>query len=95
MQPPPRPIVVVDVGALAADACTVESLARLRLIARRFGASIELRNAPAELVDLIALIGLSDLLPVSGESTLQVDRQSEEREQVLVDEEVDPRDLTS
>jgi anti-anti-sigma regulatory factor len=100
VEPSPRSIVVViDVSGLAEpDALTLEALVRLQLIAHRMGASIRLHNPCAELVDLLALVGLSEVLPVIVESPvesdrlLEPDRLVEEREQVLVDEEVDPGD---
>ena len=95
MQPLPRSIVVVDVSGLAEpDALTLEALVRLQLIARRLGTSIRLHNPCAELVDLLALVGLSEVLPVIAESDVEPDRLVEEREQVLVHEEVDPGDAT-
>ena len=87
---------VIDVSALTApDERTLEVLLRLQLIARRCGASIRLHHARAELIDLLALVGLSDVLPVVVESGLESDRLIEEREQLLVDEEVDPGDPTA
>ena len=84
----------MDVSGLAdPDALTLEALVRLQLIAHRLGASIRLHNPCAELVDLLALLGLADVLPVIVESG-EPDRLVEEREQVLVDEEVDPGDAT-
>jgi hypothetical protein len=84
----------VDVSGLAEpDALTLEALVRLQLTAHRLGASIRLHNPCAELVDLLALLGLSDVLPVIVESG-EPDRLVEERKQVLVDEEVDPGDAT-
>lgn len=66
---------IVDVSALrACDARTVESLTRLQLMARRLGATIELLNADADLVDLIALVGLSEVLPVRDDSAVETDR---------------------
>jgi hypothetical protein len=63
----PRPIhpVVVDwdVADLPANVVTVDTLARLQLAARRDGYTLRLRNASAELVELIALLGLRDVLP--------------------------------
>ena len=83
----------MDVSGLAdPDALTLEALARLQLTAHRLGASIRLHNPCAELVDLLALVGLSDVLPVIVESGVEPDGLVEEREQVLVDEEVDPGD---
>ena len=91
--PPPRSIVVIDASALTApDERTLEVLVRLQLTARRCGASIRLQHARAELIDLLALVGLSDVLPVVVESGLELDRLVEEREQFLVDEEIDPGD---
>ena len=51
-----------DVAGLPADVATVETLARFQLAARRRGYTVRLRNAPAELIDLIALLGLRDVL---------------------------------
>jgi ABC-type transporter Mla MlaB component len=50
-----------------ADEIALEALTRLQLAAQRLGTSIRLRNASAELVDLLALFGLSDVLPVVAE----------------------------
>jgi len=52
-----------DVGTVPADAVTVEALARLQLAAQRRGCRIRLRNATAELLELVALMGLTDVLP--------------------------------
>jgi anti-anti-sigma regulatory factor len=93
--PPPRPIVVVDVSSLTApDERVLEILVRLQLTARRCGAAIRLCHARAELVDLLALVGLSDVLPVVADSGYEPDRLVEQREEPLVDEEVDPGDPT-
>jgi ABC-type transporter Mla MlaB component len=57
-------LVVCDVGGLLqADAVTVEALVRLRLTARRLGRRMCLRDAPAELQDLLAFVGLDDVVP--------------------------------
>ena len=55
--------VLCDVGGVAADAVTVEALARLQLAARRHGCQIRLRNASAALRQLVAFMGLADVLP--------------------------------
>jgi hypothetical protein len=81
------------VSALAnADERALEALTRLQLSAQRLGRSIRLRNASAQLVDLLALVGLSEVLPVVDEnaasadsvdavdSGVEPDRQVEERE---------------
>jgi anti-anti-sigma regulatory factor len=93
VEPPQRSIVVVDVGALAEpDPAILDALVRLQLAAQRRGASLRLENACPVLVDLLALAGLSDVLPVFRASGVEVDRQPKEREEALVDEEVEPGD---
>jgi anti-anti-sigma regulatory factor len=88
----PEPI-VVDLRALtASDPVVLDALVRLQLAARRLGTSIRLENACSELVDLLALVGLSDVLPLVCGSGVEVDRQVEQREEVLVDEEVEAGD---
>ena len=81
----PKPI-VIDVHAVAPDLCTVDDLARLQLAARRAGCSIQLRNAGAALRELIALVGLADVLP------LEVGREPEVGEELGVQEVVQSRD---
>jgi len=55
----------LDVSALVElDERALETLARLQLRARRSGTSIVLRGAYEELVDLLTLVGLSDVLTV-------------------------------
>jgi ABC-type transporter Mla MlaB component len=60
-----RPIQVVDcdVGGVVVDAVTVDALARLQLAARRRGCQVRLRNASRELRELVAFMGLRDVLP--------------------------------
>ena len=59
--------VVCEVGPLvAADGVAVDALARLQLGARRRGLRVFLRHAPPDLVDLLALAGLTDIVPVEG-----------------------------
>jgi ABC-type transporter Mla MlaB component len=53
---------VCDVAGLAADAVSVDALARLQMIARRHGCRMQLRHPSEELRDLIAFIGLEDVL---------------------------------
>jgi hypothetical protein len=74
------------------DARTLETLARLQLTVRRAGASIELRHACPRLCNLLVWSGLADLLPVVRESGVERDGLVEQREQLVVDEEVDRRD---
>lgn len=52
-------VVVCDVRGLAADARSVDALARLQLAARRLGCRIRLRRASRELDDLLAFLGLA------------------------------------
>jgi ABC-type transporter Mla MlaB component len=54
--------VTVDVEALRVDIATVDWLARLALVARRQGGRLVVRNASAELYELIELAGLADVL---------------------------------
>jgi len=58
-------VVVCNASGLAADATTVDALARLQLAARRRGWQVRMRDASAELLGLIALMGLEDVLPES------------------------------
>jgi ABC-type transporter Mla MlaB component len=57
-------LAVCDVAGVLADAVTVDALARLQLAARRHGCRIRLEHASAELRDLIAFMGLEDVLAV-------------------------------
>ena len=58
---PPRGI-ACDADALAADLAAVDALARLQLGARRQGSAIRLHGVPADLRELLAFCGLSDIL---------------------------------
>jgi ABC-type transporter Mla MlaB component len=51
-----------DVRGVAADAATVDALARLQLAARRTGCTIRLRHSSAELHSLVAFMGLANVL---------------------------------
>jgi hypothetical protein len=51
-----------DVAGVEPDAVTVDALARLQLAARRHGYCVRLRNASPELRELVAFMGLSDVL---------------------------------
>jgi ABC-type transporter Mla MlaB component len=48
---------------VAADAVAVDALAHLALAARRCGCAVRLCGASAELAELVAFIGLADVLP--------------------------------
>jgi ABC-type transporter Mla MlaB component len=56
-------VALCDVSGVDPDAVTVDALARLQLAARRTGCRVRLRNASSELRDLVAFMGLSDVLP--------------------------------
>jgi ABC-type transporter Mla MlaB component len=52
-----------DVGGIVPDAVTVDALARLQLAARRHRCQVRLRNATDDLLELVAFMGLTDVLP--------------------------------
>jgi ABC-type transporter Mla MlaB component len=56
-------VVRCDIDGVHADAVTVDALARLQLAARRQGCQVRLRNASGELLELVAFMGLRDVLP--------------------------------
>jgi ABC-type transporter Mla MlaB component len=86
-------LVACDVAAiLSPDAVTLDALSRLQLTARRSGGRVLLLHARVELRELVALTGLSEVLPCAG-SGLEVGRQAEQREPPIgVEEERDPPD---
>ena len=51
-----------DVRDVGPDAVTVDALARLQLAAGRHRCRVVLRNASAELLELVAFMGLEDVL---------------------------------
>ena len=55
-------VALCDVNSVAVDAVTVDALARLQLAARRHGCQVRLRHASQELLELVAFMGLSDVL---------------------------------
>ena len=56
-------IVVCDVSGVEPDAVTVDALCRLQLAARRIGCKVRLRRASPRLRELVAFMGLTDVLP--------------------------------
>jgi ABC-type transporter Mla MlaB component len=88
-------LVVCDVGALFhPDLVTVDALARLQLTAQRLGRRVRLHHASCELEELLALVGLRDVVPLWAGLPLEPRGQTEEREQGRgVEEEADPGDL--
>jgi hypothetical protein len=64
-----------DVGECRADIATANALARAQVNARRLGARLHVVNASPELQELIAFVGLDDVLLGWRQ------RQTEEREE--------------
>ncbi|MFN2470361.1 MAG: STAS domain-containing protein [Gaiellaceae bacterium] len=56
-------VALCDVTGVEVDAVTVDALARLQLAARRHGCQVRLRGASSELLELVAFMGLRDVLP--------------------------------
>jgi ABC-type transporter Mla MlaB component len=56
-------VAICDVSAIDPDAVTVDALARLQLAARRQGCRVWLRDASPALLELVAFMGLTDVLP--------------------------------
>jgi ABC-type transporter Mla MlaB component len=55
-------VVLCDVAGVGADAVTVDALARLQLGAIQHGCRVRLRHASAELRELVAFMGLTEVL---------------------------------
>jgi ABC-type transporter Mla MlaB component len=82
-------LALCDVHGVEPDAVTVDALARLQLVARRCGCQVRLRHASDDLLDLIAFMGLRDVVPESG-LRVEPGGKAEEREDGLgVEEERD------
>jgi hypothetical protein len=80
-------------GLTNSDLATVDDLARLQLIARRLGITVELHDAPDELRELLDLAGLREVVRCSEPLPVEVRRQAEQREKPRrVEEEADPGD---
>lgn len=58
----PGALLCCEVQGVAPDAVTVDALARLALAARRHEVQLRLRGASAELLELVAFMGLGDVL---------------------------------
>jgi ABC-type transporter Mla MlaB component len=90
--PTGRIVITYDVSALTEmDEHALDALARLLLVARRAGASIELQNVRRPLLDLLTFVGLAEELHLEPNRQIP-NRQIKEREQVGIDEEVDGGD---
>jgi hypothetical protein len=83
--PAPR-CITLDVSALPPDVLTIDALARLELAARRGGLRFRLRDASDQLRDLIAFVGLADVLRVEPRRQAE---QGEERVGVEEERELD------
>ncbi|HEY7705839.1 MAG TPA: STAS domain-containing protein [Gaiellaceae bacterium] len=59
----PRSVVLCDVHGVEPSAVTVDALCRLQLGARRHRCEIRLRHASPELLELVAFMGLTEVLP--------------------------------
>jgi ABC-type transporter Mla MlaB component len=55
-------LALCDVADVGVDAVTVDALARLQLAARRRDCIVRLRNASAELLELVGFMGLANVL---------------------------------
>jgi ABC-type transporter Mla MlaB component len=55
-------VAICDVSGVGADAVAVDALARLQLAARRHGCQVRLQRASVELRELVAFMGLEDVL---------------------------------
>ncbi|MCA1677638.1 MAG: STAS domain-containing protein [Actinobacteria bacterium] len=55
-------VALCDVSGVEPDAVTVDALARLQLAVGRHGCRVRLRHASSELLELVALMGLTDVL---------------------------------
>jgi ABC-type transporter Mla MlaB component len=67
-------VALCDVSGVEPDAVTVDALARLQVAANRRGCRVHLRNASVALTELVAFMGLEDVL-------VEARRQPEEREE--------------
>jgi ABC-type transporter Mla MlaB component len=56
-------VALCEVKDVDPDAVTIDALARLQVAARRNGCQVRLRNASSELIELVAFMGLTDVLP--------------------------------
>lgn len=89
-------VVVLDLGDIAPDAVAVDALARLQLTVGQAGKRIRFRRACGEIRQLVALMGLADILTFDSGSSVEPGWEVEEGEQVRgVEEERDPRDTSA
>jgi ABC-type transporter Mla MlaB component len=55
-------VLLCDVHGVEPDAVTVDALARLQLACRRLGCRVQLCNASNDLLELVGLMGLTELV---------------------------------
>ncbi len=55
-------VVLCDVHGVEPDAVTVDALARLQVAAHRRGCQVRLRGASTPLLELVAFMGLADVM---------------------------------
>jgi hypothetical protein len=80
-------------GSSRADLGLVDQLARLQVAARRAGCTIVVHDADVHLSRLLHLVGLGGVVPaVAGGLPVEVSGQTEEGEEVRVQEVVVPDD---
>ncbi len=86
--------VLVDASRVQTpDLVYVEALTRLQLSARRNGSRVRLIGPCPRLLELLAVLGLDDMLAADGEGSGELHRQAEHREQPIdVKVGVDPGD---
>ncbi len=88
--------IICDVAVVGSpDLAAIDALARLQLAAQRLGSSLRLQHASSELMGLLALTGLDEVVGIAPGLALEADREPEDREEVGVDEGVDPGDPAS
>ena len=75
-------VALCDVTGVEADAVTVDALARLQLAAQRYGCQVRLRHASSELLDLLAFMGLRDVVPERSVASGQASRVRTARESI-------------
>ena len=55
-------VAICDVRGVEPDAVTVDALCRLQLAAKRHGCKVRMRHASDELLELVAFMGLTEVL---------------------------------
>ena len=71
-----------DVGAVAdADVVAVEAIARMQLAARRLGGSVRFQRLSDEMVELLALVGLDNVLLADFDGTGELPGETEQGKQ--------------